>query len=93
MENTLRSLRAHIHVADPVAVVNRDTELDLVAYDNLRLWIIGRVRELSVENGQLMGTLEFKDSRFGKVARELFETNEQEPRLNVGSLGILLQLI
>lgn len=89
--NTLRSLRARIYVADPALIV--ETELRLVTYDTLTLRIIGRVSEFSVEDGQLVGTLEFSDSQFAKAAQELFETTPNEPRLSVGICGVLLQLV
>lgn len=93
MVNALRSLRATIGVADPIAVVNGVTELELVTCNQLSMWVVGRVVELAVEDGKLVGTLEFSDTRYGKSSRELCETNELEPRLSVGTLGVMLQLI
>ena len=91
MTNTIRSLRATLENAS--VDVSGQSSIELVIAVGLHTWKIGRLTNLAVENDKLVGDLEFADTPYGKTAKEMFQTSEQEPRLSSGCFGAFLQII
>lgn len=84
---TLRSLRARIE-ADP-NIVDRG-RIDVITLQScMNPLIIGVISDLAVEDGAVMGTIEFS-GQYADASRELFETNEIEPRLTHSVFGVCL---
>ena len=83
-----RSLSVKIAAVD-LAIVERGVVEVVNLQQGLHGQIIGRLTNLTAEDGGIAGTLEFTGP-YAKACEELFCTNEQEPRLSIGVLGVCL---
>jgi len=83
-----RSLNVSIQTSDH-SVVDRGSIEIINLQQGLHGQIIGRLTNLTAEDGGIAGMLEF-NGPYAKACEELFCTNEHEPRLSIGVLGVCL---
>ncbi len=85
---TLRPLKARIATADHDIVERGSIEI-ISTQSGPGILIIGRLVNLAIEEGRLVGDIEFT-GQYAEASIELYQSNEREPMLTIGRFGCCL---